>query len=228
MSNTDSTFAEFKLYGSKDAAVLYAAKHSLRLHPAQQKLIDVTLQQPMASMLGSADQLNLLQNLCRTINAKKTLDIGTFTGYSALSIALALPDDGKVTACDIDEQFVNIGQPFWKEAGVEKKIKFVKGPAIETLQKLLDNGEAETFDFAFIDADKLNYDNYYELCLKLVRKGGIIAIDNLIWSGDVYDPTKNDSTTRALRAIAVKVHADPRVHVSLLALGDGTLLAFKI
>jgi predicted O-methyltransferase YrrM len=227
MDPVDELIGANKLHGTTNPAVQYAAKHSLRLHPAQINLTKVTLEQPMAVMLGSADQLNLLQNLCRTLGAKKTLDIGTYTGYSALSIALALPDDGKVIACDLNEDYVNIGRPYWKEAGVDNKIQFVKGPALETLQKLLDNGEAETFDFAFIDADKLNYDNYYELCLKLLRKKGIIALDNVLWGGAVLDPKENDPETLAFRAIAAKIHADERVHVSFLTLGDGTLLAFK-
>jgi len=218
---------ELKIYGSKNPAVKYAADHSLRLHPAQQKLIDVTLAHPEAIMLGSADQINLLQLICKTIGAKKTLDIGVYTGYSALSIALILPDSGKVVALDINDDFVKIGKPFWKEAGVDNKIEFIQAPALETLQNLLDKGEAGTFDFAFIDADKVNYDNYYELALKLLRKNGVIALDNLLWSGHVYNPEINDKSTTALRALADKVHKDQRVTVSFLALGDGTLLAAK-
>jgi len=218
---------ELKLYGSKNPAVKYAAEHCLRLHPAQQKLIDVTLAHPEAIMLGSADQINFLQLMCRSVAAKKTLDIGVYTGYSAMSVALALPDDGKVVALDINDDFASIGKPFWKEAGVDHKIEFIQAPALETLQNLLDKGEAETFDFAFIDADKVNYDNYYELALKLLRKNGIVALDNLLWGGNVYNPEINDERTTALRALADKVHKDQRVSVSFLALGDGTLLAVK-
>lgn len=218
---------ELKIYGSKNPAVKYAAAHSLRLHPAQQKLIDVTLAHPEAIMLGSADQINLLQFICRSIGAKKTLDIGVYTGYSALSVALALPDDGKVVALDISDDFVNIGKPFWKEAGVDHKIEFINAPALKTLQNLLDKGEAGTFDFAFIDADKVNYDNYYEMVLKLLRNNGVVALDNLLWGGNVYNPEINDASTSALRALADKVHRDQRVNVSFLAVGDGTLLAVK-
>jgi predicted O-methyltransferase YrrM len=218
---------ELKIYGNKNPAVQYASDHSLRLHPAQQKLIDVTLAHPMAIMLGSADQINFLQFICRAVAAKKTLDIGVYTGYSSLSVALALPDDGKVVALDINDDYAKIGKPFWKEAGVEHKIDLVIGPALETLQGLLDKGEGETFDFAFIDADKVNYDNYYELTLKLLRKNGVVALDNLLWGGNVYNPEINDASTNALRALADKIHKDERVTVSFLALGDGTLLASK-
>jgi len=206
----------------------YASKHSLRLIPAQQKLIEATRQLPMCIMLGAPDQLNLLQGFCIAIGAKKTLDIGVFTGYSAMTIALVLPDDGKVVACDINDENFKVGLPFIKEAGVDHKIDFRVGPAIDTLKKLIDNGESETFDFSFIDADKENYDNYYELSLKLLRKGGVLCFDNVLWSGTVCDPDNQDTITKTFRALAAKVHADKRVHVSLLAVGDGTLLAIKL
>jgi len=218
---------ELKLFGSKNPAVKYAADHCLRLHPAQQKLIDVTLVHPWAIMLGSTDQINFLQLLCKSLSAKKTLDIGVYTGYSAMSVALALPADGKVVALDVNEDYVNIGKPFWKEAGVDHKIELIIAPALETLQGLLDKGEAETFDFAFIDADKVNYDKYYELALKLLRKNGVIAMDNVLWGGNVYNPEIQDESTNALRRLAEKVHKDERVTVSFLALGDGTLMACK-
>jgi predicted O-methyltransferase YrrM len=216
-----------KLYNNKDAGLQYASKHSLKLIPAQEKLIEITLQHPWGRMLGSPDEIQLLQNLCRTLGAKKTLDIGVFTGYSSLSIALVLPPEGKVYALDINDEYFSIGQPFRKEAGIENKIEFIKGPAVESLQKLLDNGEAGTFDFAFIDADKQNYDNYYELSLKLLRSKGIIALDNMLWGGSVYNEEKQDADTQALRAMAEKVSKDDRVNCSFLCVGDGTMLAFK-
>ena len=218
---------DLKLYGSKDANVKYAAEHSLRLHPAQTGLIQETLKHPEAIMLGSADQLNLLQLLCKALGAKKTLDIGVYTGYSALTIALILPEDGKLIGCDVSEDFVKIGRPFWKQAGVDHKIDFREGPALETLQKLVDNGESGTFDFAFIDADKPNYTHYYELCLKLLRKGGVVAMDNVLWGGLVCDPNTDDYKAKCLRELAEKVHKDDRVHCSMIAVGDGTLMAVK-
>lgn len=216
-----------KSHRTQDPLIAYAVEHSLRLHPAQKKLIEVTLKHPWSVMLGSADELQLFQNLVRVIGAKKTLDVGVYTGLSALTVALALPEDGKVVACDISDEYANIGKPFWEEAGVTHKIDLRIAPATETLQSLLANGEAETYDFAFIDADKENYDAYYELCLKLVRKNGIIAIDNMLWSGRVCDSEVNDVATVTLRNLAKKIHADDRVFVSFLVVGDGTLIAFK-
>lgn len=216
-----------KMYNSNDPNIAYACANSLRLHPAQEKLMELTLKGPMSGMMGSPDEIQLLQNLVRCIGAKKTLDIGVFTGYSALGIALGLPDDGKVVACDIDDEYPSKGKPFWQEAGVAHKIDLRIAPAVDTLKELIANGEAETFDFAFIDADKENYDSYYELCLKLIRKNGIIAIDNMLWSGKVYKPEVTDTSTVALRELGKKVHADDRVFVSFLVVGDGTVLAFK-
>lgn len=227
MAGTNNPSKLLKLYESSDPNVTYAAAHSLRLHPAQEKLMEVTLKEPMGGMMGSPDEIQLLQNLVRSIGAKKTLDIGVFTGFSALGIALALPDDGKVVACDVSDDYASKGKPFWKEAGVSHKIDLRIAPAVDTLKELIANGEAGTFDFAFIDADKENYDNYYELSLKLIRKNGIIAIDNMLWGGKVHKPEVTDTSTVALREIAKKVHADDRVFVSFLVIGDGTMLVFK-
>jgi len=217
-----------KLQQNTNPLMDYAAKHSLHLIPAQQKLIDITLQDRMSIMLSSADQQNMLQGLCIAIGAKKTLDIGVYTGYSALSIALVLPDDGKVVACDISDEWAKVGKPFWKEAGVEHKIDFICGPAADTLQRLIDEGQSETFDFAFIDADKPNYLTYYELTLKLLRKRGVVCFDNMLWGGKVCDPEAQDAYTCALREVAAKLHSDPRVHTSLVTVGDGTLIAVKL
>jgi len=181
----------------------------------------------MAQMQISPDQAQFMQLLVKLIQAEKTLEVGVFTGYSALWVALGLPDDGRIIACDVSEEYTSIARPYWKEAGVEKKIDLRLRPATETLDELLAGGHAGTFDFAFIDADKTNYDNYYERSLKLLRTQGLIAIDNTIWSGRVADQSENDSDTVALRRLNEKLHRDDRVMLSMLTIGDGLTLAMK-
>ncbi|MEM8505789.1 MAG: class I SAM-dependent methyltransferase, partial [Cyanobacteria bacterium P01_D01_bin.1] len=158
---------------------------------------------------------------------KKTLEIGVFTGYSALSVALALPEDGRIVACDVNERDCAIAQTYWQKAKVAHKIDLRIAPALDTLDSLIANGESSTFDFAFIDADKSNYDNYYEKSLQLVRPGGLITIDNMLWYGRVADPDIKDNRTKRLRALNAKVLNDKRVMISLLPVGDGLLLAVK-
>ncbi|PMB03630.1 SAM-dependent methyltransferase [Fischerella thermalis CCMEE 5273] len=187
-----------------------------------------TAQHSMATMQIAPDQGQFLALLVKLIAAKKTLDIGVFTGYSSLVVALALPADGKVIACDIDEEYTAIARRYWQKAGVADKINLHLAPALETLEKLIAVGEAETFDFAFIDADKSNYDNYYELALQLVRPGGLIAIDNVLWSGRVADPQVQDNRTNKIRAFNQKLYQDQRVTLSMLAIADGLTLAMKI
>jgi len=177
-------------------------------------------------MLGSQDELHLLAMLCKMIQAKKTLDIGVFTGYSALTIALALPPGGTVVACDVNDDFASIGKPFWAEAGVSEKIDLRIAPALDTLNALA-NKEAGTFDFAFIDADKENYLNYYEICLQLLRPGGIIAVDNTIWSGKILGEEFQDKGTLAIKALNNFVPTDERVESTLLNMADGVLIALK-
>jgi predicted O-methyltransferase YrrM len=160
--------------------------------------------------------------LVKLAGAKRCLEIGTYTGYSALAVALALPKDGRIICCDISEEWTAIGKPFWKKAGVEKKIDLRIAPALETLKKL-----KGPFDFVFIDADKENYLNYYERCLKLVRRGGLIAIDNVLWSGEVANEKAQDATTVALRKFNDKLHKDKRVDLVMLSIGDGVTLALK-
>ena len=176
-------------------------------------------------MLGSIDVVQHFQRLLKAINAKRVIEVGTFTGYTTLSLALALPDDGQVFTFDINDK--EVAYNVWKDAGVSQKIKLFKGPAVESLQKLLDEGQANTFDFAFIDADKTNYINYYELCLKLVRPKGIIAVDNVLWSGRCADETYQDESTLALRAINDLIRDDDRVDISMLAVGDGVTICLK-
>ena len=167
-----------------------------------------------------------MANLIRLMSAKRTLEIGTFTGYSALSVALALPEDGEIVACDISKEWTSIGKQKWEQAGVSHKIDLKLGPAVDTLDTLLQEGQQGSFDFAFIDADKANYPAYYEKCLKLVRKGGVIAIDNVLWGGSVIDSKRNDEDTKAIRELNDFIINDERVSISMVPIGDGLTLAF--
>ena len=197
--------------------------------PLQKRLRAETAKLPdnWAMMQIGADQGAFLALLVRLIGAKRTIEIGTFTGYSALAVAQALPKDGKVIACDINEEWTSIGRRYWKEAGLADKIDLRLGPATETLKSLLAQGGAGTFDFAFIDADKAGYDAYYELCLQLIRPNGLIAVDNVLWSGAVVNAKKRDADTDALRALNLKIRDDSRVESVLLTVGDGLTLARK-
>ena len=165
--------------------------------------------------------------LIRLMGAKRTLEIGTFTGYSALIVAEALPDDGRVVACDVSAEWTAIGRPFWEKASVDHKIDLRLAPGLDTLNQLLTDGERNSFDFAFIDADKSNYDGYYECCLELLRSGGLIAIDNVLWNGGVVNDDLQDEDTLAIRALNRKVIADDRVDATLTPIGDGLTLAIK-
>lgn len=175
----------------------------------------------------SPDQGQFMALLIKLLGAKKTLDIGVFTGYSSLVVALALPEDGKVVACDRDPEATAIARRYWQEAGVADRIDFRLAPALDTLDALITAGETGTFDFAFIDADKRNYDNYYERCLTLLRSGGMIAIDNVLWFGRVADPEDTDKRTVAIREFNQKVYQDSRVEISMLPIADGLTLAVK-
>jgi caffeoyl-CoA O-methyltransferase len=168
-----------------------------------------------------------MQFLVKLIGARNCIEIGVFTGYSSLAVALALPPDGKIVACDVNEEWTAIARKHWKMAGVENKIELKLAPATETLDKLLAAGGAGKYDFVFIDADKPNYLAYYERCLKLLRVGGVIAIDNTLWSGDVVKPEKTDENTVAIRAVNDALHDDDRIDLALLAIGDGVTLARK-
>jgi O-methyltransferase len=195
--------------------------------PLQKRLRAETAKLPMSMMQIGPDQGALLALLVRLIGAKRTLEIGTFTGYSALAVAQALPKDGKVIACDISEEWTAVARRYWHEAGLADRIELRLGPAAETLKALLQAGGTGSFDFAFIDADKSGYDTYYELCLQLIRPNGLIAIDNVLWSGAVLDPKKRDADTEALRALNLKIRDDARVDSALLTVGDGLMLARK-
>jgi len=209
-----------------DTLYQYLLDHSLREHPEQTALREATRTHPRAGMQISPEQGQFMTLLIKLIGARRTIEIGTFTGYSALTVALALPAGGKILACDISDEYTAVGKPYWQRAGVADKIELVIAPALKTLDTRIVAGEADGYDFAFIDADKEGYDGYYERCLQLVRKGGLIAFDNTLWGGDVARPAEDDDT-RALQALNDKLHRDERVDVAMLPIGDGLTLARK-
>jgi len=202
----------------------YLLDVSLREHPVLEKLRAHTTTLPLSVMQVAPEQAQFMQFLIRMLRAKKVLELGTFTGYSALAMALALPENGCVTTCDINTEWTNQAVPFWQEAEQAHKIDLRLGQALETLQTLLNQGEAHTFDFIFIDADKSNYVDYYELALQLISPHGVIAIDNVLWKGDVVNPDDKRPQTREIRRLNTHIHNDTRVDVSLLPLADGLFL----
>jgi predicted O-methyltransferase YrrM len=201
----------------------YIRTVSLREPDVLRRLREETATMRGAGMQISPEQGQFMALLARLIGTERYLEVGTFTGYSALVMALALPAKGRVVACDVSEEWTAVGQRYWREAGVAPKIDLRLAPALQTLDALI--AERASFDFAFIDADKENYDGYYERALKLVRRGGVIAIDNVLWSGAVIDPAKKDADTKAIRALNRKLTKDERVELSLLPIGDGLTLA---
>lgn len=205
----------------------YLLSNSVREPEILWKLRQETANHPRALMQISPEQGQFMGLLVQLLGAKKTIEIGVFTGYSSLSVALALPADGKIIACDVSEEFTAIARRYWQEAGVADKIDLRLAPGLVTLDRLLAEGQAGTFDFAFIDADKENYDGYYEQALKLIRPGGLIAIDNVLWSGRVADSQIQDESTQAIRALNQKLYNDERVTLSLVPIGDGLTLALK-
>lgn len=203
----------------------YMLATSYRDTDVQRRLRDETAKMPGAGMQIGPDQGQFMAFLALLTGAKKCIEVGVFTGYSSLAVALALPRDGKIIACDVSEDYTQVARRYWEEAGVAHKIDLRLGPALATLDALQHG--SHDYDFAFIDADKSNYDGYYERCLALVRKGGLIAIDNVLWSGDVADAGKNDPDTSALRALNEKIGQDKRVDLAMLPLGDGLTLVRK-
>lgn len=206
----------------------YILNNSLREPEVLRRLREETeATNPYAIMSISPVQGQFMMLLLRLIGAVKTLEVGVFTGYSSLCTALTIPDHGHIYACDVSEDWTSVARRYWAEAGVADKITLKLAPGIETLDALLIGGHAGTFDFAFIDADKSNYDQYYERALKLVRKGGLLVFDNMLWYGKVADPSVSDADTVALRALNEKLHQDERVFASLIGVGDGMNLAIK-
>jgi len=205
----------------------YLLAHSLREAPVLRELREETAPLKHGGMQISPEQGQLMALLVKLLDARRTIEVGVFTGYSSLAVALALPEDGRVIACDLNEEWTAIARRYWQKAGVAHKIDLRIAAASRTLDTLLREGGAGAYDFAFIDADKGNYLAYYEKCLELTRRGGIIAIDNTLWSGSVADPAIEDDDTRAIRALNDKLHADARIDLSLLPIGDGLTLALK-
>lgn len=206
----------------------YLLDISLREHPVLEALRKDTSTMELAMMQVAPEQAQFMQFLLRMIKAKKVLEVGTFTGYSSLAMSLALPEDGQVITCDINTNWTNRAHPFWEQAQQDKKIQLKIGPAVDTLKTLLAEGGTQQFDFIFIDADKTNYVNYYELALQLIRPQGIIAIDNIFWDGLVIDPNETGAQVREIRKLNELIKNDSRVQVSLLPLADGLFLVQPI
>jgi len=205
----------------------YLREASLREPDVLRRLREETATLPMGTMQITPEQGQFMGILIELMGAKKTLEIGVFTGYSTLAVARALPADGKVIACDVSEEWMSIARRYWNEAGVSGKIELHLAPATETLDRLIRDGQQGTFDFAFIDADKENYENYFERALVLLRTGGLTAIDNVLWHGKVIDRAVNDADTLAIRRLNAKLKSDSRVTLSMLPIGDGLTLLRK-
>jgi O-methyltransferase len=206
----------------------YVAQVATKETEIQQRLRKETEKLPNATMQLGPDQGAFLAWLAQLIRARYALEIGTFTGFSALTVAMALPAGGKLVACDISEEWASVGKPYWREAGVAEKIDLRIGPAAETLEKLKNEFGKNSFDLAFIDADKAGYDLYYEACLALVRADGIIALDNVLRGGDIADRKVNDRVTRSMRELNLKIRDDKRVSSVMLTLGDGITVVRKL
>ena len=205
----------------------YLLEISLREAPILKALREETAADPMHNMQIAPEQGQFMALLAKLIDARRYIEVGVFTGYSSLAVGLALPADGEIIACDVSAEWTGVAQRYWRQAGLEGRIHLHLAPANETLQMLLDDGQGERFDFAFIDADKEGYATYYELLSRLIRPGGLIAVDNVLWGGAVIDPDKNDPDTEAIRQFNRSLLADARVDISLVPIGDGLTLARK-
>jgi caffeoyl-CoA O-methyltransferase len=213
--------------GLSDELHDYLLSVSLRESDVLRELREETAEHPKAQMQIAPEQGQFLQMLVRMIGARRTIEIGVFTGYSALAVADALPPNGEVVACDVSEEYTRTARRYWKRAGVDDKIDLRIAPALDTLDALLDAGRTGDFDFAFVDADKTEYDGYYERCLRLLRPGGVVAFDNTLRDGRVAQDDPDSEGVRALQDLNEKLHADGRIHLSLLPLADGVTLAMK-
>jgi caffeoyl-CoA O-methyltransferase len=213
--------------GLSNALHEYLLSVSLRESDVMQRLREETAKHPQANMQIAPEQAQFFQFLVHMLGARRTLEIGVFTGYSALAVAEALPDDGEVVACDISEEYTRVARRYWQEAGVADTIDLRIAPALDTLDALLDDGQAGSFDFAFVDADKEPYPDYYERCLDLLRPGGVVALDNVFRGGDVLDDDPDDPSVRVIQDLNRDLRTDQRVHLSMLPIADGVTLALK-
>jgi predicted O-methyltransferase YrrM len=213
--------------GLSDRIHQYVLRWGLDEPPVLARLREETAAHPHASMQISPEQGAVLALLVELTDARRCLEIGTFTGYSSLAVALALPADGRIVCCDVSDEYTSVARRYWAEAGVTDRVDLRLGPALETLDTLLADGAAGTFDLAFIDADKTGYPDYWERCVELVRPGGVITLDNVLWGGRVADPEDDHPSTRAIREVNERVAADPRVRQVLLAIADGMTIARK-
>ena len=216
-----------KTISVNDSLYEYILDISLRELPLLRQLRDETSQLAQANMQISPEQGQFMGLLARLIGARRYLEVGVFTGYSSLAVASNMPADGYIIACDVSVEWTSIARSYWRDAGVEQMIDLRLAPALQTLDALLAEGQQESFDFSFIDADKENYLNYYARVLKLLRPGGLVAIDNVLWNGGVADPNRNDVDTVAIRDFNAHVKDDERVDISLVPIGDGLTLARK-
>ena len=211
--------------GLDEALNEYLVRVGVREHPVLAELRRQTAELPAAQMQIAPEEGALLAILVRLLPARRILEIGTFTGYSSTAMALAQPDGGRITCCDVSREWTDIARRAWADAGVDDRVDLRLGPAVATLDELLGAGEAGSYDLAFIDADKASYDVYYERSLQLVRSGGLIAIDNVLWSGRVADPADDDEDTTAIRDLNAKIAADERVEIVMVPIADGVTLA---
>ena len=216
-----------KTFTMSDTLSAYMQSVSLREPDVLTRLREETSRLSMSLMQIAPEQGQFMQLLVKALGVRRAIEVGVFTGYSTLCVALAMPDDGRIVACDINKEWTDIAQRYWKEAGVDNKIELRLAPALETLDALIDEQLQNKFDFAFIDADKAGYKDYYERVLALIRPGGLIAIDNTLWNGSVTDESDQTESTQAIRDINRHLHADERVDISLLPIGDGLTLALK-
>lgn len=214
--------------GLDDKVYRYVLEHTVREHPVLAELRAATAGMKQGGMQIGPDQGALMQLLVKLLGAKRTIEVGVFTGYSSLAVALALPADGRLVACDVSEEWTSMARSYWEKAGVAGKIDLRLAPATQTLDALVAAGDAGRYDFAFIDADKSAYREYYERCLVLLRKGGLVAIDNTLWSGAVVREDDRSADTLAIRELNDFVANDRRVASSLLSVGDGVTLALKL